>query len=507
MKKFSKKTILREELMNKNGECPIVIRYTYDRKSVFFSLGITISPENWDEKERFPIQQKVSNFRDISRIIYQKEDEIDTLINDYFKKNRFYPSTDILKKLYKNEEVFETKNEGDLLITDMLKEYISELKNEERMRGNTIKIFNTCRVHFEKFEKSHKTKFFVGDINKELLIQYQTFLRKNDLQNSSINKYVKFFKIFINQYLIERKEFKVNTSFKSLKSKPSSPKDKSDVLTEQEVENLKGMVYWEEVIDADNKTRTYYSLTEQEKQIGRMFLFQCYTGISFADLLQITYYDIRFPKLEQVKRIQKMYDEFDQYEEEDDDEDDENKEKNKMVEGCVIAFERQKTDNSCIIPLFGTAVELLIVQNMGIGGWEMSKVLKSEKERIDFLKQILGKKDKSIKEGNSRRQIFPNITNQYYNREIKKIFQKLNLDNTIELKFDNVKKTRVLKSKWELITSHTARRTYISLNINKGIGIDTIMRTTGHNNFETLRIYVKQSQQSIYDEFMKVIQN
>jgi len=33
------------------------------------------------------------------------------------------------------------------------------------------------------------------------------------------------------------------------------------------------------------------------------------------------------------------------------------------------------------------------------------------------------------------------------------------------------------------------------------------MRTTGHNNFETLRIYVKQSQQSIYDEFMKVIQN
>ncbi len=96
---------------------------------------------------------------------------------------------------------------------------------------------------------------------------------------------------------------------------------------------------------------------------------------------------------------------------------------------------------------------------------------------------------------------------QLQDLSFKKIFQKLNLDNTIELKFDNVKKTRVLKSKWELITSHTARRTYISLNINKGIGIDTIMRTTGHNNFETLRIYVKQSQQSIYDEFMKVIQN
>ena len=217
MKKFSKKTILREELMNNNGECPINIRYTYDRKSAFFSLGITISPENWDKKECFPIQQKVPNFREISRIINQKEDEIDILINDYFKKNRFYPSTDVLKKLYNNEEIFENKNEGELLIVDLLKEYISALKNEEGMSVNTIKIFNTCRVHFENFEKSHKTKFFVEDINKELLIQYQTYLRKKDLQNSSINKYIKFFKIFINQYLIERKEFKVNTSFKNVK--------------------------------------------------------------------------------------------------------------------------------------------------------------------------------------------------------------------------------------------------------------------------------------------------
>jgi integrase len=64
-----------------------------------------------------------------------------------------------------------------------------------------------------------------------------------------------------------------------------------------------------------------------------------------------------------------------------------------------------------------------------------------------------------------------------------------------------------VKTKWEMITSHTARRTYITLNIHKGLGIDTIMRTTGHKNFETLRVYIKQSQQSVYDEFSRVIQN
>ena len=76
-----------------------------------------------------------------------------------------------------------------------------------------------------------------------------------------------------------------------------------------------------------------------------------------------------------------------------------------------------------------------------------------------------------------------------------------------KIKLNNSKATTLIKSKWELITSHTARRTYISLNINKGLGIDTIMRTTGHNNFETLRIYVKQSQQSVYEEFEKVVNN
>jgi integrase len=502
MKKYSVKTILRGETINKKGESPISVRYTYDRKSAFFSLGITIKPENWDEKESFPIQQKVSNFRELSRIINQKEDEIDTILNDYFKKNKFYPSTDVLKRLYNNEEVEDIKNQDELLILDYLKEYISALKNEEKMSLNTIKIFNSCRVHFEKFEKTHNTKFLIDDIDKELLIQYQTYLRKKNLQNSSINKYVKFFKIFVNQYLIERKGLKINTTFQKVISTSNKPKEKIDVLTEQEVENLKGMVYWEELIDPTTNTTIHYNLTDVEKQIGRMFLFQCYTGVAFADLLQLTYFDIHFPKLEKVKRIQKIYEELGQNEV-----DAENKEKKKMVEGCVIAFDRQKTENSCVVPLFGTAVELLIVQNMGLGGWEMSKVLYTESERISFLKTVIAKREKSIKNGQNRRQIFPSYTNQYYNREIKKLFQKLNLNKTIELKYDNVKKTRVIKSKWELITSHTARRTYISLNINKGIGIDTIMRTTGHNDFETLRIYIKQSQQSVYDEFQKVTEN
>jgi integrase len=510
MKKYSRKTILRKELINKSGECPIVIRYTYDRKSVIIPLELTIKPENWDEKECFPIQSKVSNFRFLSRIINQKEEEIDFIINEYFQKNRYYPSAEVLKQLGNNEEINEAKPiSEDSSILTLLNDFISHSTDELSMSVNTIKIFKSCKIHFEKFQNSYKTTFLTKDINKELLIQFRAYLSKRDLQNSSINKYIKYFKIFINQYLIERKELTINLSFRNVTSNFEHDKEKLDVLSEQEVEDLKRLVYYEELFEGDNiNEKIQVTLTPREKQIGRMFLFQCYTGISFSDLLKLSYFDIHFPKLEKVKRIQKIYDELDEVEDLDID-----GTKLNLVEGCVVAFNRQKTENPCIIPIFGTTIELILSQifllnDNDFGGWEFYRLLESEKDRIDFLKKKIKGIDKKIRNKEIRKeQIFPMVTNQNYNREIKQVFKKLNLNKSYKVTLDNAKKTSVFKYKWEMITSHTARRTYISLNINKGLGIDTIMRTTGHKNFTTLRVYVKQSQQSVYDEFMRVISN
>jgi integrase len=510
MKKYSRKTILRKELVNKSGECPIVIRYTYDRKSVIIPLELTIKPENWDEKECFPIQSKVPNFRFLSKMINQKEEEIDIIINEYFQKNRFYPSAEVFKRLLNKEEINEIKpNTGELSILTLLNDFINHSTEEMSMSVNTIKIFKSCKIHFEKFQKSYKTIFLTKDINKELLIQFRSFLSKNNLQNSSINKYIKYFKIFINQYLIERKELNINLSYRNVTSNFEHDKEKLDVLTEKEVEDLKRLVYYEELFESDNiNGRIEVTLTPREKQIGRMFLFQCYTGISFSDLLKLSYFDVHFPKLEKVKRIQKIYDELNENENVQVD-----ASKSKLDEGCVVTFKRQKTENQCIIPIFGTTIELILSQifllnQKDFAGWEFYRLLKTEKDRIYFLKKNINTIDKKFRNGEiNKEQIFPMTTNQNYNREIKQIFKKLNLNASYKITLDNVKKTNLFKYKWEIITSHTARRTYISLNINKGLGIDTIMRTTGHKNFTTLRVYVKQTEKSVYDEFMRVISN
>ena len=109
------------------------------------------------------------------------------------------------------------------------------------------------------------------------MIQFQSYLWRLNLQNSSINKYIKYFKSFVNKHLIDRRNYDVNPSFMNLKSSTEDNKEKWDVLSEKEVEELKHLVYLGENSTEIKEEGDVIILSEREKLIGRMFLFQCYT--------------------------------------------------------------------------------------------------------------------------------------------------------------------------------------------------------------------------------------
>jgi site-specific recombinase XerD len=504
MKKYSKKTIIREDLKNKSGECPIVIRYIYDRKTLIIAVGLTIRPEGWDENEGCPIPSKTPNFKLVYKQITSKEDDVDSKINQFLNEFGQYPTTKELKMILSNNLHVKLKVSGKHSVSNLFNEFIELSKSEKKPSANTIKVFKSCYLHFMKFERTTNSSISVEDINKDLMIQFQSHLWRLNLQHSSINKYLKYFKSFVNKHLIDRRNYDINPSFMTLKSSSEDRKEKFDVLSNKEVEQLKHLVYLGEDSNEIKEGGEEIILSEREKLIGRMFLFQCYTGLSFSDLLQISFFNIHFPQLENIKKIQEIYNNLESQSHE---------ERKNLKEGCIIAFERQKTKVPCLIPLFGTTIELIALQyfklfNTNLDSWEVIRIMENEHDRITYLKQILNQFKRTYDKNKKQSiEIFPKVSNQNYNREIKVLFKKINLNNTQKIKLDNINENIVVKSKWEMITSHTARRTYITLNINKGLGIDTIMRTTGHKNFETLRIYIKQSQQSVYEEFSRVVQN
>ncbi len=80
--------------------------------------------------------------------------------------------------------------------------------------------------------------------------------------------------------------------------------------------------------------------------------------------------------------------------------------------------------------------------------------------------------------------VLPKISNVKYNEYIKEVAEKCET-----LKREHSSKNNT--PRFKMISSHTARRTFVTLNYSKGIDLDTLMIGTGHKQTKTLQAYIK----------------
>jgi site-specific recombinase XerD len=121
--------------------------------------------------------------------------------------------------------------------------------------------------------------------------------------------------------------------------------------------------------------------------------------------------------------------------------------------------------------------------------------IKSEKTR-ESLKIPLNQHSKSILkkyEGESEtRPLPPTISNQKTNEYLKELCEIAEIDEMIEMeKFSGSKKITIKKPKYNLVSSHTARRTFVTLSLEKGIRAEVVMNMTGHKEYQTFKKYIK----------------
>lgn len=120
----------------------------------------------------------------------------------------------------------------------------------------------------------------------------------------------------------------------------------------------------------------------------------------------------------------------------------------------IIKKENQKTNITVVIPIMGEALEILKKYNFQL----------------------------------------PSFSNQFFNRELKKIMIHYNLMGQ-EIK----RKRRVLGSnkdyfvkKRDLVSSHVCRKTFITLGISANIPFNSLMLASGHSQLATMKKYVKK---------------
>lgn len=93
---------------------------------------------------------------------------------------------------------------------------------------------------------------------------------------------------------------------------------------------------------------------------------------------------------------------------------------------------------------------------------------------------------------------------QVYNRNIKEICKLAGIDTpTLKFVMKGNKKFEDWRPKYEYITSHTARKTFITLSLSRGMSVEAIKKISGHTTDKEFRKYLRVQDSWVIDEFNK----
>lgn len=148
-----------------NGEHPLMLRITKDRKSKYQSLGISIPPQFWDFEKNQP-KRNCPNKDAILRLITEKTKEYQEQLIELKIENKEFTAKSLVQKVTNPTK---RKTVGELFI-----ERIQELKDAKRL--GYAESHET--VYHSLLNFNGHLDIYFSEIDKEWLQKYEAWLRK-----------------------------------------------------------------------------------------------------------------------------------------------------------------------------------------------------------------------------------------------------------------------------------------------------------------------------------------
>ena len=178
------------------------------------------------------------------------------------------------------------------------------------------------------------------------------------------------------------------------------------------------------------------------EKVRDIFCFGCYTGLRFSDIDALKFVSI----------MTKQNVGGGHYE--------------------ALNFNVYKTKDILVVPLSKYALEII------------------EKYRQLAIKAIEAINDE-VGEMIMDRKVFPSISNQKMNTYIKEVGQLAGIDQSISrTKFVGTKRIDSTHKKYELISTHAARRTFAIVSLEMGMRIEVLQKLLGHKTIKTTMRYI-----------------
>ena len=249
----------RKKKLLSDGTALVQIEAYLNFQKKYFSTGIYLTPEQWDNKHR-----KVKNHPNAIKLNRQLSDFVAKLQSvELDRRNAGKPFTlDILTEFLKGR------------FTNSFTEF---MKNEIEADRTAAPATRAGHLITLKYLGKFKKDIVFDELTFELLTNFERFLLNEGLHTNTVNKCFRHIRKFVN-LAINKDLFDLNR-YPFRKFRMKSETTAREYLTPEEMKAFENIV-----------------LTPEQKYLQKsldMFLFSCYTGLRFSDISALSKDKIR----------------------------------------------------------------------------------------------------------------------------------------------------------------------------------------------------------------------
>lgn len=254
MKKISYRPVYnRKNRLNKQGKALLQIEAYLEKRKVYFSSHIHLTPQQWDKRRERIVAHPNAEALNLMLATFMMELEQKEL--ELWKNGQ-----DIT--LEKLKETFIKENMHTFL--EFAKREIEDSQLKESTRKNRL---TTCYL-LAKFKQRINFK----DLTSKFIFEFESFLYQQGCHTNTVAKHMKHLKLLVNSAINKGYIEPGNYAFRRYRIK--TEEGKHAFLRPEELEKL-------ETIDTS-------LLTPVQKHTLDAFLFCCYTGLRYSDFRNLT---------------------------------------------------------------------------------------------------------------------------------------------------------------------------------------------------------------------------
>ncbi|WP_313375838.1 site-specific integrase [Chishuiella sp.] len=242
----------RMKRLNKNKKGLIQICCYLNGKRTYFSTGIHVKPDEWDDKYSI-VNSKNNDYEELNEELDEQMSELKDSIR--FRKQKGDKIS--LKNLKEIKEVGIYTSFYKFMEDEIEKGLLKESTKKSQRR--TLLVLNEFRKDLD-----------FKELNVSFLMDFERYLNLQHLGTNTIYKYFKNIRTYVNLAIV--KDFMEINDYPFKKFKLRQVEGNRDFLSPDELKRLENLNYSDDNIL--NKVRD-------------IFLFSCYTGIRFSDIVRL----------------------------------------------------------------------------------------------------------------------------------------------------------------------------------------------------------------------------